>query len=215
MILRQKNFCFVWKTRLNCENKKLEKKEENKQKEKEKQEKENQEKKEEKLIKDEIVIEDNNNNNNNNLINILPQEKRNENSNFKKEQEIEEEEKCNNNNNNNNNNYKNNEKPAKNKNVFEEVTDFFKNIYNNKVKDVLDFPRKISENKIFSKKIDYSEKIKSIRENYLLMDDIKDDLIEKFLEKANGDEDKTLEFLIDYMNKDDNQSQILNMNMDN
>ena len=39
------------------------------------------------------------------------------------------------------------ENPPKNKNVFDEVTDFFKN----KVRNVLDFPRKISEKKIFKK----------------------------------------------------------------
>ena len=195
---------YLVKCVLNSENKKPEKREE-----KEKKEKKEKKVNEEKLIneeneKNDIVIEDNNNNNNNNnIISILPQEKPKEiYANFKEEPEIQEEEKCNNNNDNDNNNNSDKLGKNKNKNVFEEVTDFFKNIYNNKVKDVLDFPRKISENNIFCKKVDYSEKIKSIRENYLLMDDIKDDLIEKFLEKANGDEDKTLEYLIDYMNKD-------------
>lgn len=82
------------------------------------------------------------------------------------------------------------------KNVFNKIPDTFMNLF----KSNDDMPRINSlERNSKTKKPNYEAKVKKFREEYFIPN-ISDDLLIQSLEKANGDESKALEFLIELMN---------------
>jgi hypothetical protein len=82
------------------------------------------------------------------------------------------------------------------KNVFNRIPDTFMNLF----KSNEDMPRINSiENLSKTKKPNYEAKVKKFREEYFIPN-ISDELLIQSLERANGDESKALEYLIELMN---------------
>ena len=97
----------------------------------------------------------------------------------------------------------NSKEQSKPKNIFDNVRNAFKKLpenFLNLFKSQEDIPKLNSiNNNVTSQKNNYSNVIKKFREEYFIPN-VTDELLIQSLEKANGDESKALEYLIEYMN---------------